>query len=47
MCVIFRIFVCEAKKEKAHIYSVQKYTKIWTIRVHQHPVDAESHERGD
>lgn len=30
MCVIFRIFVCEAKKEKTPIYREQKYKEIWT-----------------
>jgi hypothetical protein len=30
MCVFFRIFVCESKKEKAPIYGIQKYEEIWT-----------------
>ena len=30
MCVFFRIFVCEAKEEKAPICRAQKYKEIWT-----------------
>ena len=30
MCVFFRIFVCENKKEKAPICMVQRYEEIWT-----------------
>jgi len=30
MCVFFRIFVCESKKEKAPICMVQRYEEIWT-----------------
>ena len=30
MCVFFRIFVCEAKKEKAPICMAQRYEEIWT-----------------
>lgn len=31
MCVFFRIFVCEAKTEKAPIYNWQRYEEIWTL----------------
>jgi hypothetical protein len=30
MCVFFRIFVCEAKSEKAPICMAQRYEEIWT-----------------
>jgi hypothetical protein len=30
MCVIFRIFVCAKKKEKAPICTVQRYEEFWT-----------------
>lgn len=29
MCAYFRIFVCEAKKEKAPIYRAQSYKEFW------------------
>ena len=32
MCVFFRIFVCEAKKEKAPICMAQRYEEIWTYQ---------------
>ena len=32
MCVFFRIFVCEAKSEKAPICMAQRYEEIWTYK---------------
>ena len=35
MCVFFRIFVCESKKEKAPICEAQRYGEIWTYASNQ------------